>query len=1360
MGHTRSLAVSVVFFWLIFILGTCVTSSAARGPDWSFMSPDLDGDGLPNDVETTGWCNAAGCFQTDPLDADSDDDGLTDGEEKLFESNPNDSTSPGIYVVYDNSLKTKEYYPWQQYGSKLIARGDAFDPPNPDPIDIEIGHGTDLNAIVVRRGATFYVGGPAGASLQITKSNASLTSLATSQDPCTGKWRVSVPSSGTVGKYTLTLGNKSLDMFVIFQLPSPSGELTQLGIEKFLYDDDRTKTFDENAIQLVNYRYPGDPNPGYYPPYHIPSGEEIKEGHSYKFATEQYDRYLLEEHVIGAINGKTDQKSAADALVARVDKETVFRNPRGLTRSLRVLYPGSNPRVQCSDVAGLLAAFSRAAGIPARPVMVDWRHGSFDHADELWLNGDWRVYRGYKTLEMASYPDNTHQGCAASVWPACGTYNYYSRSSWGTAVYRPWHSGGNGGGNVIISAGEDWLDQGMAYRWASWDIGRILLDTSKLRTQNAKYWPSYGWTHEPTDYGSPYSWPSPPAASVSSGAGALSAESAGLSSQSSEVQLGDVVAEYGIDLNGNGRYDQLVLEVEVTVPQPGSYWLRGQLSASQPAPALQYSGGVIAEALAHPTLVAGSQVVRLVFGGPEIALSGVNGPYLLSGLQTIAGVENPGPDDFNNNSLAERVDVYSTAAYRAADFDDYGATLSDSYSHQTLDSNGDGHPDALLVTTSINVSQPGKYTVEGTLYDGQDKFIAHAIWTGTGPEVTLRFDKVVGTFGPYALRDVDLLNAEGQSIDYAAEAYIIPPVSALANPDHASFNVLPAGGGLTIQGLTITPTQVFSESLVNGNLQFRAEVQVAQAGSYKIEAWLADAGGNLLTWASGRPAGLPVGTQTLSLTFDGRAIRTHGVNGPYQVVALKVLNGTGNYTVLDKVDIALTTQAYTLSQFTPVGGVLFEDFVESGGSRWTAASPWTISQNESFSPSHAWYGSNADASLTLTAPLNFSNAVATLRLRTCQKLNTSTDKGYVEASTDGSHWDTLAAFTENTPWSTRFLSLSDYANQGAVRLRFRLASAGGANDAWYLDDILVVGLLDSDADGLSDSDETGVYHTDPHNPDTDGDGMPDGWEVNHGLNPLTNDAGADPDHDGLTNLQEYQHHTNPQLADTDGDGMPDGWEVNHGLDPLANDAGADPDNDGLTNLQEYQHGTNPQVADTDGDGLTDGQEVNTYHTNPLVADSDNDGLTDGQEVTIGTDPNQADTDGDGIGDGVEVGPDPSHPLNTDGDAFIDARDTDSDNDVISDATEWDTDQNASHTDDLCANDGLDTDRDGIPNCQDNNADGDVLPNYRDLDSDGDGISDAVEGIGDDDGDGIPNWLDSDPSFNAPLIRLFLPIILK
>jgi hypothetical protein len=157
----------------------------------------------------------------------------------------------------------------------------------------------------------------------------------------------------------------------------------------------------------------------------------------------------------------------------------------------------------------------------------------------------------------------------------------------------------------------------------------------------------------------------------------------------------------------------------------------------------------------------------------------------------------------------------------------------------------------------------------------------------------------------------------------------------------------------------------------------------------------------------------------------------------------------------------------------------------------------------------------------------------------------------------------------------------------------------------------------------------------PAGADSDNDGMEDDWETKFGLKVGENDAAAEPDGDGLTNLQEYQLALDPTKADTDGDGLADGAEVN-------------------------THHTNPQRVDTDGDSLTDNDEIAKYKTNPLSKDTDNDGFVDSLELSAGADPlNPGNYPpniailGTGIlggKDSLDGGPDTEHPYANSGSA--------------------------------------------------------------------------------------------------------------
>lgn len=254
------------------------------------------------------------------------------------------------------------------------------------------------------------------------------------------------------------------------------------------------------------------------------------------------------------------------------------------------------------------------------------------------------------------------------------------------------------------------------------------------------------------------------------------------------------------------------------------------------------------------------------------------------------------------------------------------------------------------------------------------------------------------------------------------------------------------------------------------------------------------------------------------------------------------------------------------------------------------------------------------------------------------------------------------------------------------------------------------------------------------------------------------DPNADDDNDGIINYRDSDFCTLNaagvcQDFDADGDGIPNHLDLdadNDGIPDIVEAGGADSDGDGMVD----------DNTDTDGDGLADDFESGAGSTsilfdrdgdgiNERTGDFDGDGLANSQDL---------DSDGDGITDVLEAG-----GTDSDANGLIDGYATDSDTDGLADAVDGDVGNDGvpeSSTNALVRT-YADTDNDGLPNSgyPYANQDGTGMPNFLDIDADDDGLVDnseaqatagfAFPANSDSDGDGIDNaYDDNDASYGG------------
>ena len=238
------------------------------------------------------------------------------------------------------------------------------------------------------------------------------------------------------------------------------------------------------------------------------------------------------------------------------------------------------------------------------------------------------------------------------------------------------------------------------------------------------------------------------------------------------------------------------------------------------------------------------------------------------------------------------------------------AQFNGQFADSGLDTDHNGFYDYLVLTAGVTVNNAATFLATAVLADSQGNPHYAAAQADLAPGTTnLSFQFNGGEFfgagvnGPYSLTSIRL--EEVTALDFLP-LQLLTNAYTTATYGYVNFQ----GSKLSLTGQN-TATGVDTDA--NGRfdrLDTTVGVNVSIAGSYTWSARLLDQEGTILGAASGSGA-LAVGTNTLTLSFEGSRIGTNNAFGPYWVSDLLVYSSSQSLIVAR----VFQTPAYQPTQF-------------------------------------------------------------------------------------------------------------------------------------------------------------------------------------------------------------------------------------------------------------------------------------------------------------------------------------------------------------------------------------------------------------------------------------------------------------
>jgi hypothetical protein len=526
--------------------------------------------------------------------------------------------------------------------------------------------------------------------------------------------------------------------------------------------------------------------------------------------------------------------------------------------------------------------------------------------------------------------------------------------------------------------------------------------------------------------------------------------------------LGEIISDSGLDLDNDGRYDQLVITFELTSDMAGEFQLGGLLRAGDKQ---------IRSEVTRVVLVEGLQTGQISFDGQLVGDNQIDGPFQIEAIWVAPAEKAVAGTVFPDEMTAFKTFSDTTQPYLANDFLVQAAYIGSNFSYTTETNPVNRLVESITISVPLAVALPDTFRVEGDLFDGLGEFVGYAEWIGDGSEAFLTY-QVAGTPPPYSLEHLNIFDSQGKILDarYA-------PVFTIDLPGNIETTTITlySSSTLSVPQSVVPPTTftaTTSDTNANGRIDqlvISTTINVTVAGSYWMEGLLVNIYNHPVAWSVGTPKPLSTGSQSLQMVFDGRMLFDHLPligSQSFKLIAVKIFSGSPSSATLQaEVPIpGFMTAAYSRSQleYSISESPLFQDDLESNATKWTVGAPWsrTNNVNNAYSGTYSLVTTGSASSsglLSLATPLNFTDYDSPrLIFKTAYRLSDG-QSVLLEVSTNGTTWTTLKTFTGTSSyWSSELIDLSAYAHTANIMIRFNAKNY--ANLLWAIDDVFVHGI--------------------------------------------------------------------------------------------------------------------------------------------------------------------------------------------------------------------------------------------------------------------------------------------------------------